>query len=381
MVRCRQFVQKQTPTPSQVSCFGSRFPALGQAPAPDDLPSWALGHHAGAVLFLALVESARLIYAPHMDSPASVPLPNLAPRVVPGWAQSRDSAQSEADAAFAAGSALTTLDNLFRAEPVWGGCWRMRLALKSAAADVRMAGRTEDEAGLRDAVLLAVAGGDPGPAGRMYLAHKALARPRRAIDAGFLAELADLLALKWDDRLAQAAGHVDEAMQSGRAVPFAAAALISAICAARPDAQSMAAWLADWVIAHKLKWERPVPLLTSARHGPAFRVSGGSGRVHPGDDGFARAVCLALVDGVGEALRSANEIGRRADRLLAVAPKVRTKGADRVIRILLDDDAVSASVPSAGLSRWASRRLFERLETLGAVRELSGRSTFRIYGL
>ncbi|HUH49257.1 MAG TPA: DUF1403 family protein [Mycoplana sp.] len=316
-----------------------------------------------------------------MDSPASVPLPNPAPRVVPGWALSRNSATSEADAAFAAGSALTTLDNLVRTEPVWGGCWRMRLALKSAAADVRMAGRTEDEAGLRDAVLLTVAGGDPGPAGRMYLAHKALAARRRTINAGFLAELADLLALRWDDRLAQAAEHVDEAVESDRAVPFAAAGLISAVCAARPDAQALAAWLTDWVVAHKLKWERPVPLLTSARHGPAFRVSGGRGRVRPGEEGFARAVCLALVEGVGEALRGANEIGRRSDRLLAVAPKVRTKGADRVIRALLDDDAVSASAPGAGLSRWASRRLFERLEILGAVRELSGRSTFKIYGL
>lgn len=316
-----------------------------------------------------------------MDSPASAQFPSPVPHVVPGWALSRGSATSEADAAFAAGSALSALDNLVRSEPVWGGCWRMRLALKSAGAAARLAGRSEDEAGLRDAVLLAAPGGDPGPAGRVFLAHKKLAVRMRTVNASFLAELADLLALKWDDRLALTAEHVDEALQSGRAVPFIAADLVAVIYAGRPDAEVLAWWLADWMVAHKLKWARPVPLLMGARHGPAFRTVGGRGRVHPGEEGFARAVCLALVEGAGEALRSANEIGRRAERLLAVAPKVRTKGADRVIRMLLEDDAVSAVATGTNLSRWAIRRLFERLETLGAVRELSGRSTFRIYGL
>ena len=55
----------------------------------------------------------------------------------------------------------------------------------------------------------------------------------------------------------------------------------------------------------------------------------------------------------------------------------------RVVDMLLADDAVTpaAAASRAGLSDRAARRLFDRLVALGAVRELSGRDAFRIYGL
>jgi hypothetical protein len=317
-----------------------------------------------------------------MDSP--VPLPPLTPTLptrLPGWALARGRDVDEVDAAFAAGIALKMLDDLVRVDPPWLGCWRDRVALKAAAVAGRMVGRSDGEAAIRDAVLLTAVGDDPGPAGKLFVATRLLARRSGPITTPVLRELAELLGIGWDAGLEAIPDLADSALQSSRAAPFVAAELIAAISAIRPGAEVLALGLAETVLAQKMRWRGAVPLLLPERYSSAFRTTGGRGRVQPGDGAYPKAICLALVDGVESALRAAADLDRRANRLLAVAPKLRTKGAERVIRRLLDEDAIPATVPGGGLSRWAATRLFERLESFEAVRELSGRTSFRIFGL
>ncbi|MVA59591.1 DUF1403 family protein [Agrobacterium vitis] len=221
-----------------------------------------------------------------MDSLAPTPPPvsTWSPRL-PAWTLSRTHDIAESDAAFAAGIALKSLDDQLRTNPLWLGCWRDRLALRSATIAAKMLGRREEENAIRDAVLLIVSGDDPGPAGKLFLATRMLSRRSGFITTALVQELAYLFALRWDDGLASIPDQVDTAIQSGRAVPFAVADLIAAISAVRPDAEVLALGVADVVLAQKLKWSKPVPLLLAQRYGPAFRTIGGRGRVRPGGCG------------------------------------------------------------------------------------------------
>jgi hypothetical protein len=84
---------------------------------------------------------------------------------------------------------------------------------------------------------------------------------------------------------------------------------------------------------------------------------------------------------------------RNAQKLAAVSSRLRAKGAAAVIEQLHNEDALfpsKAGAKRAGtmsvgggvtMSTRSMRRLFARLVALGAVRELTGRTTFRLYGL
>jgi hypothetical protein len=300
---------------------------------------------------------------------------------VPVWARPRGDVLADVDAGYLAGAALNSLDSLVRSSPDWAGVWRQRLALRSAGAAVRLLGRREEEGALRDAHYFRAAGDDPGPAGNLLLAWRRLASRSTGLDETAVRPVAEHLDVKWDDALAEAVTNAEDMAASTRPAPLLAAELAAELYRARPDAELLAFWLADALLAQKFRWPVPVPLLMGQVNSPAFKTEDGRRRVRPGGEGWGRAVLLAYSQAAAEACDLGVDLAGRAAQLIGVAPKLRAKGAGEVVKLLLNDDAIPASWSSARLSARGARRLFERLGELGAVRELSGRPTFRLYGL
>jgi len=300
---------------------------------------------------------------------------------VPSWA--RTSGRAGEDPLFAAGAGLALLDAHLRGDPPAAGALRQRLALQSAAASAKILRLNAEVAPLRD---LRFAVGDArGPAAKLLRLWRELAIWPPSLESGRLAAAAAAL-----DLPAPNAGTLAESLseQSTAGDPVSAAGKSAAVLfSAFPDAPAaeaeiLALWLFDMVIAIRLRWPRPVPLIAVKILDPSSR-SGGGGRARPGESAWEKHATGAIAHAAASALDLAADLFRRADTLLAVAPKLRAKPAQRIVELLLAEDCVSPAEAArhAPMTDRAARRLFDRLVALGAARELSGRPAFRLYGL
>lgn len=316
---------------------------------------------------------STFVAAPNVSPPRSGP---------PGWTASGRNETLEAEA-FSSGAALALLDRALadRDGTLPVALLRDRLALTAAEACVKFEGRRADRAEIRDAVCLTRAGDALGPAGEAFERWRRMAR-------------IDLTRKDWVDRLARVlptgAGaafaerirDVPGQDSSGNSpVALAAAALADALLDF-PREEAAALIAADAILARALGWRWPVPLLAASLTRRDLAAA-----TDPDADAV-RACHRAAALAAGAALRLAVDLERRAARLAAVAPKLRTKGADRALRLFMSQDAVApadlapaVSRGQSGMSGRAARRLCDRLVALGAVRELTGRATFRLYGL
>lgn len=303
-------------------------------------------------------------------------------QLLPRWITLRSGETPEA-VAFLSGAALATLDVVLR-DPngtLPGALLRDRLALDAAVACLKLEGRNETASDTRDAVCLARpvrlgrAGDAFGPAGEMFGTWRRLAQ-------------VNLAAGGWKDRVRKVLpAAVAEAMPDLGAPagpPVAQAGqILSDILTQFSRQEAAALMLADLTLARAVGWSRPMPLLAVHLQRKDIRViaDGAGDPVHS----VHRAI-IAACDG---AIRMAADLNRRVAKLRAVAPKLRAKGSDEALALFLSHDAVSPSGmlspvikgTSVAMTDRAARRLCDRLVELGVARELTGRATFRLYGI
>ncbi|MGR3425651.1 MAG: DUF1403 family protein [Pseudooceanicola nanhaiensis] len=283
--------------------------------------------------------------------------PDTLPRM-PAWVTDAR-AETPEDVAFLSGAALTHLHLVLGWVDVPQALLRDRLALHAAEACVVFSGRPERAAELRDIVNLLRLGDLPGPAGETCLAwRRAVDRPISVTALGrALPALESAQIARWLD--------------AGSGAPVTRAAIVlEAVLTAAPRADVPALILAEAALAQALGWDHVVPLLTAGLKRADLRKQG---------DDLRLACHRALITSTIAVALQAADLVRRAVHLKAVAPKLRAKGAGAAVEMFLTRDAVAPS--ALPLPDRAARRLCDRLVDLGAVRELTGRDTFRLYGV
>ena len=239
--------------------------------------------------------------------------------------------------------------------------WRARLALSAAEACVKIVGRREGVPELRDALYLLRPGDHPGPAGEILRQwSRAVARPILA------AHLGKVLTGLPEEQIA-------DCLKGTKGNPVdRAASVLDAVLADAPRAETTALILADAALAKALGWDPLLPILSLALKPRDLRLRG---------DDLRLACHRAAVVASGQAVTLAADLARRSARLRAVVPQLRAKGAARAVDLFLTQDALTPAALTGLLSDRAARRLCDRLVDLQVVRELTGRDTFRIYGV
>ncbi len=279
---------------------------------------------------------------------------------LPSWVTSARPETLE-DVALLSGAALSHLHLVLSRDDIPQTLLRERLALRAAEVCVAHQGRPERAVELRDAVAFLQPGDSPGPAGEAYLSW------RRAVERRLSVKV-----------LHRALPGVEAAkiatwLDVGQGAPIAqVASVLEAVLEDRPRDHATALVLADAALGQALGWAHVLPLVALGFKRGDLRKTGDEMRL-----ACLRAVVAAAI----ETTREAADLARRAARLSAVAPKLRAKGAEEAVTMFLDHDAVAPAALTSLRSDRAARRFCDRLVELGAVRELTGRDTFRLYGV
>ncbi|WP_299605275.1 DUF1403 family protein [uncultured Tateyamaria sp.] len=306
---------------------------------------------------------------------------NTLPKL-PGWVTSLR-AETLETVAFRSGAALMVLDALV-SDPRYGVPVKLLancVALKAAAATSKLQGRMAREGDIRDAFHLAPPGEARGPDGDLLAFWREAARMRltgrdwQVVLKGFVGSEFEMDVDVW---LQSAVAH------SRTHGPLAGCvAVVRAVLAVDDRAERAACLLSDIVLARCLNWPMILPVSALNLTKAVLRDLVGDGQ------GADLAVQQRLLQSTEEAIRLARDLAQRGAALQVVAPKLRAKGSDAAVALFLSEDAVAPSTMLSPLIQGtdipmtdrAARRFCDRLVEMGVARELTGRPTFRLYGI
>jgi hypothetical protein len=303
---------------------------------------------------------------------------NTLPKL-PSWVAS-GRAETFESVAFRSGAALTVLDLLI-VDPKHGVPVKLlanRLALKAATATSKLEGRLAREVDIRDAYHLTPPGEARGPDGDLLAFWREAVRLR----SSGIGEITDLVG---PDFAREAGAWLKSGQVRARTHgPLARCmAVLRSVLDADDRAERIACLLSDIVLARALKWTSVLPVTSQHLAKEMLRDLVGDGQQ------AELVVQQRLLQSIEETIRLARDLAERAAKLRTVEPKLRAKGSDAAAALFLSEDAVAPSTmlspriqgTSIPMTDRAARRFCDRLVELGVAQELTGRPTFRLYGI
>lgn len=298
---------------------------------------------------------------------------------LPGWVTS-GLVETLETVAFRSGAALTVLDQLV-SDPQHGLPVKLlanRLALIAAVATSKLEGRMARGADIRDAYHLTPPGEARGPDGDLLSFWREGVRSRpngiRKINDLVGADFAGEVSVWFDVGLERARTHG----------PLAGCVAVQrAVLDADDRAERVACLLSDIVLARLMNWKAVLPVTARRLTKTVLRDLAADGQ------GAKVSVQVRILESIEETIRLARNLARRAEALRAVTPKLRAKGSEAAVDLFLTENAVApASMlsprirgTSIPMTDRAARRFCDRLVELGVAQELTGRPTFRLYGI
>ena len=240
--------------------------------------------------------------------------------LLPRWI-SHSRGETPDSVAFTSGAALAMLDVVLR-DP--GGTLpsallRDRMALEAAVACLRLENRRETATDIRDAVCLARAGEALGPAGDMFMAWRKLARINLGV-TGWRDRVVKLLPDQVVEEMPELGSFVGSPVgQAGQ--------ILEVVLRQFPRQEAAALMLADVTLARAVGWNRVMPLLATHLTRKDIRT------VAVGEIEATLCGHRAMIAACDGAIRSAADLSRRAEKLRAITPKLRAKGAGEAVQV------------------------------------------------